>query len=503
MTSRTSSGLGHSEVRSLRTRAGAGLAVCTTVALSTLLGPAGVTAAATVALPDLVADPPGASLPPQVYTDSSGTSSLLLRFDGFVHNQGAGAVELRGSAPVDTEMTVVQQRLYDGDGGYSDTTHDSPAVIRYEPADGHNHWHLRHAAAYSLWNEARTTQVGAANKVGFCLVDSAHVDPFGPATKTYTTSNTGFCHQNNPGAQSVHMGVSPGWRDVYSRFLAYQWVDISNVSPGRYWLRSTVDPDDVVIESNETNPAAFAANQSIVNGYVATSFSKRVGTLLPSSIPLQATTFDDPHPGSPGTRQFKIVSGPKNGTLNQPLNTWFSASSVMYRPRFGYSGQDSFTFAARDSASAFPRVPVQASASIGVGVNPAAAPAAQQPSTTTVATRTAPAPDVQATPSVADGAALGQPVVSREGPWVLVSVAAGRAGLVRMTATSASGAQLGNCLARVPAGALLTCRFDDPEAGARSGQGHSVLPTVRGVRMTALHTAAVEGGTVGLTLLRH
>lgn len=425
--------------------------------------PNGQAAAASPVLPDLVADPPGDSLPPQVYTDSGGRSSLLLRFDGYVHNQGSGALEMRGSALSGSDMTVVQQRIYDTDGGHFDTTTDPAGVIRFEPADGHNHWHLRNAASYSLWNDARTAQVGTAMKVGFCFVDSAHVDPFGPSTAAYTSIGTGFCQRNNPTADEVLMGISSGWRDVYSRYLAFQWVDISDVRPGRYRLRSTVDPENVLVEANEANPPAFAVNPSIVNGYVATSFSRRVGTLFPSSVPLSADMFDDPHSGSPGARQFRIDVAPRYGTLNQPVGTWFTASSVTYRPRFGYSGQDGFRFSARDASSAFPINPVSATAAIGVGVNPAAAPAATQLGAGTTATRTAPAPDVTTAPQPAGGTALGQPVVARDGPWVLVSAVAGRAGVVRMTVDS-SGAQLGSCRARVPAGATVTCRFDQLDA---------------------------------------
>jgi hypothetical protein len=455
MTSRTSN-TGRHEVRLPRTRAGAGLGVIVLVAA--LTGTSGGASAASPVLPDLVADPPGDSAPPQVYTDASGTR-LLLRFDGFVHNRGTGALEMRGSSRVGGEMSSVQQRIFDSDGGAVDTVHDPAARILFEPSDGHNHWHLRNAAGYALWNEARTAQVGASNKVGFCLVDSAHVDPHGPITKAYTSANTGFCRQGVPEAQEVVMGVSAGWRDVYSRFLPFQWVDISDVAPGRYRLRSTVDPDGVITEADEVNPAAFAANASTVNGYAATSFSRRVGTLLPSSIPLSATTFDDVHAGSPGPRQFRIDVAPRNGRLSQPTGVWFSASSVSYAPRLGYSGQDSFQFSARDANSQFPLHPVRATAAIGVGVNPAAAPAAKQPTTT--AARTTAAPDVSTTAAAPGTAAIGQPVVDQHGSWVLVSAVAGRSGVVRMTAET-DGVQLGVCRARAPAGASVTCRFDLP-----------------------------------------
>src|SRR5262245_11571467 len=93
-------------------------------------------------LPDLVADPPeGPYL--EVY-GGTGTDRLLLRFDGFVHNVGDGAVEMRGDQRSGTTMTRVRQRIQQTGGGTRDAA--SAAKILYEPQDGHEHWHLKDAA---------------------------------------------------------------------------------------------------------------------------------------------------------------------------------------------------------------------------------------------------------------------------------------------------------------------------------------------------------------------
>ena len=34
---------------------------------------------------------------------------------------------------------------------------------------------------------------------------------------------------------------------------SYQWIDITGVTPGRYWLEAEVDPENRVIEMNESN----------------------------------------------------------------------------------------------------------------------------------------------------------------------------------------------------------------------------------------------------------
>ena len=60
--------------------------------------PPAASAQVTERLPDLVADPP-TNPQLQTYAQPDG-NHLLLRFDGYVHNQGQGAFEMRGSARV-------------------------------------------------------------------------------------------------------------------------------------------------------------------------------------------------------------------------------------------------------------------------------------------------------------------------------------------------------------------------------------------------------------------
>ena len=57
-------------------------------------------------------------------------------------------------------------------------------------------------------------------------------------SQTYTEAVTQFCDQGDPGSTNLRMGTSPGWRDVYDLGLAYQWIDVSYTSPGRYVVGS-------------------------------------------------------------------------------------------------------------------------------------------------------------------------------------------------------------------------------------------------------------------------
>ncbi|MEA2223408.1 MAG: hypothetical protein QOH83_1784 [Solirubrobacteraceae bacterium] len=308
-------------------------------------------------LPDIVADPPVGGSQPEVQADAQG-SRLLLRLDGFVHNRGPGPLEIRGSNPSGGVMGTVRQRVYDGAGGYADVAHTPAPALIYETNDDHEHWHLMHAMRYSLWSDDRTAEVAPVQKVGFCMVDSERVEAPASSRAVYSEQSDNFCRWQEPDAPSVFMGVSPGWRDLYSSALAFQWVDISDVAPGRYWLRADADPDGVIAETDELNPGAYGAQASIVNGYRADPVAAgTVPALGPMPITLAATTFDDAFPGAPGPREFQIVTPPTGGTLDRAAGTWFSGATVSYTPKPGFSGPDTFTVAARDSSTPFPRTP--------------------------------------------------------------------------------------------------------------------------------------------------
>jgi hypothetical protein len=131
----------------------------------------------------------------------------------------------------------------------------------------------------------------------------------------------------------------------------------------------------VIKESAEANVGTYATSPSVVNGYLAQPVDAgSISATGTSAINLQAKEFDDPFPGSPGPVEFKIVTPPSAGSLDRPTGEWFSGSLVHYTPAPGQSGPVAFTFAARDSMSAFPRNPPAASAAVSVAGLPGPGP---------------------------------------------------------------------------------------------------------------------------------
>jgi hypothetical protein len=353
-----------------------------------------VAAAATPLLPNLVADPPDNV---SLATDSStGTTRLLLRFNGYIHNIGPGALDFRGSRekpkvskateeqverarekqeglPQKTEEELasppmkVFQRLFTTKVGEEETNierahvdESSSGEILYVSADGHHHWHLQRAAKYSLWNAAKTAEVDPAQKVGFCLDDSQHVETsIGPSKAVYADSVApfrDFCQQYRPNATSLFEGVSPGWRDVYDSSLAFQWVDASNVLPGEYWLREDVNPLGTVKETGGANTPSYSTSATIIPGFDALAQSTSTPSGQARTVTLTSKAWSDG-----ATPKYTIVSQPQHGTLGA-----VNKNQVLYTPTAGYTGPDSFTFSAADPSSQFPSSPAIATVAIEV-----------------------------------------------------------------------------------------------------------------------------------------
>jgi glucose/arabinose dehydrogenase len=91
--------------------------------------------------------------------------------------------------------------------------------------------------------------VRTSGKTTYCLHDVFRLDsppPGSPLTPGY------------PGCDAKVQGISAGWVDVYDMSLAGQQVDIEGLPDGRYLIKSTADPADLVLERDETNNSATA-----------------------------------------------------------------------------------------------------------------------------------------------------------------------------------------------------------------------------------------------------
>lgn len=164
---------------------------------------------------------------------------VLLRFSTTTSNVGAGPLELVAKQ-ISGDKQQVDQRVYREGGGYTDYF---AGWFAYHPE--HQHFHFENYADYSLQLDgAPGASLRTGSKTTFCIVDSTRINtrlPGAPNKAVYTTCGNQV------------QGMSVGWGDRYLWDLVGQELDITGLPDGIYVLRIIVDPQDRLLESDETD----------------------------------------------------------------------------------------------------------------------------------------------------------------------------------------------------------------------------------------------------------
>ena len=170
----------------------------------------------------------------------------LLRFANATPNFGRGKLELRGGEMHSDGTQDVDQIIYKRDGTFISRL---AGTFIHHPE--HNHTHFNDYANYRLrkvnFIRGLGRVVAESSKISFCIRDSSIAYPLLPGFRLRAGYKT---------CETTVQGISVGWMDVYSKDLPGQWIDISHLARGRYWLESVVDPFNRIKESNENNNIA-------------------------------------------------------------------------------------------------------------------------------------------------------------------------------------------------------------------------------------------------------
>jgi hypothetical protein len=347
-----------------------------TVALATCAGLAGMLAGPSAVLanppllPDLVADPSDTAITSLETMHVGESPHLLLRFPGYIHNAGPGRLEIFGSKPQgdwqsgQRRMTSVVQRIYDDIGELEDSL-ISGVMLERAAADAppaHQHWHTMRAAAYALVSSPSLAEVAPSAKEGFCIADTTRIEAPQVTPPRYDPDGcmgvdgggSALTLGTSQSAVSVTMGLSPGFRDTYGAYMWTQWVDLTGtVPPGRYKIRATVDPENVIYEEHEVNPPAYGPEFTL-RGWLAQPQTAPAGAAgATQQITLGATEVDgggllpdgDALRGVPGTVQYALATPPAHGSVA------IANGVATYTPEASYSGPDSFGFTAAEAGT--------------------------------------------------------------------------------------------------------------------------------------------------------
>jgi hypothetical protein len=193
----------------------------------------------------------------QVTTDQSGAIPRFhLGFDSAVDNRGAGPLIIAGHRDSQDQPEMVADQTIQLTDGSTRTVPDV-GRLRYVYSEDHDHWHYLGFDHYELRRADDYKLVAPDQKTGFCLGDRYDTDPSSrlpgePAQAYYT----GYCGRTHTELLSLVEGISVGYGDVYFANLEGQFVDLTGVPAGEYYLVHRANADKKLVESDYTNDAA-------------------------------------------------------------------------------------------------------------------------------------------------------------------------------------------------------------------------------------------------------
>jgi hypothetical protein len=184
--------------------------------------------------------------------------SLCLRVEQRMYDQNGpdrGPVEIDFSTPAgQTPATVpVLQRIYRSDG--TSYTRSAGDVV-FHPV--HQHYHYEHYTQSNAFViDADGNPIGApmatGQKNGFCLADTDVAARQGQqyvAPMVYTAPNCLSPRSSDGTTDQYIEGEGTGNGDTYEADLPDQFLDASHITDGIFIVRTVVDPDHKLLESN-------------------------------------------------------------------------------------------------------------------------------------------------------------------------------------------------------------------------------------------------------------
>jgi hypothetical protein len=169
----------------------------------------------------------------------------VFRFRGALPNIGPGRLEVR-EVTHPNGVQDVYQRIYDD----NDQLDHERLIGSFPGADSvpPRHLWLPGIAQYNLRAVLPENGVGdivaSQDKISMAVVDSAPYNkslPGAPQSAVYNSVSASI------------LGISIGWADVYGTGLPGQWIPVTHLASGQYWLEVVVDPYDQIEESDEAN----------------------------------------------------------------------------------------------------------------------------------------------------------------------------------------------------------------------------------------------------------
>ncbi len=202
-----------------------------------------------------------------------------IRLSNGTPNIGWGPLEIHGTAQCYCDTVRVQcslttcpdgsqpkerviQRIYRREGDQMRTRDVEVGFMRYHPS--HGHVHVDGWAVYTLrvnngqYNPRNWPIIAKGGKTSYCLVNLGACTEAGGDCKDLDGRSRGPSNIPNYGFGTVtgcqrDQGIFTGSLDIYSSGMTGQTIPLAGVCSGDYYIVSETDPENMFIETNDTN----------------------------------------------------------------------------------------------------------------------------------------------------------------------------------------------------------------------------------------------------------
>jgi hypothetical protein len=206
-------------------------------------------------VPGVGARPDVAALPAWGITVDNRRQSerSFLRFGATVWNRGPSPLVVEGFREQNADTMKAYQYFYRGGELVGKAL---TGRLEYDHQDGHEHWHFRDFANYSLLNDEKT-QVLRSGKEAFCLAPTDIIDltVAGAAMRPWLENLSTACGEVD--SLWIREVLQTGWGDTYAQYRPGQSFNITNLPNGKYFVEVRANPDGRLYEVASNNNVAL------------------------------------------------------------------------------------------------------------------------------------------------------------------------------------------------------------------------------------------------------
>lgn len=221
-------------------------------------------------------------IPPGLTSVVGTGTNRVFRYTHDTFNGGAGPLAIQPVYNPASGHYQGFQQVYFRQSGTWTLVLTNPVAGAFIFDTDHGHFHFPFAS-FGLYYRNPDGSVGApaalSEKTGFCIADSFIHDPNLPNAGAFGFSGAGCSDPTSL------RGLSIGAADRYNDEDPGQSITIGTLPNGRYWLRATADPDNFLLESNETNNDTYL-DLAITNNTVTEYQTVTPGLPLPPIVSL-------------------------------------------------------------------------------------------------------------------------------------------------------------------------------------------------------------------------